>query len=270
MRSIPPIRAADAEAWEKAIRKMRTGMMPPAGKPRPTRAVLDGVATEIAGRLDGAGAAHVQPGSKSLHRLNRTEYANAIRDLLAYDIDVTSLLPADDATEGFDNIADVLSVSPTLIQSYVSAAMKISRWTVGDRAMPPTLARYAAPSGLSQQSHIEGLPLGTRGGLRFTHNFPLDAEYEFRIAAGSGFRFAGPAGGPEPQARCHAERRTREGCGPAQVPAARESGPADDRHRADRTETLGRRRRSLREDAAASRRLRERRDQWPVQRDGRG
>jgi hypothetical protein len=191
--------ASDAEAWEKAIRKMRTGMMPPAGKPRPTRAVLDGFASELATRLDAASVARPQPGGKSLHRLNRTEYANAIRDLLAYDVDVSSLLPADDAAEGFDNIADVLSVSPTLIQSYVSAAMKISRWTVGDPSMTPTLAKYSAPSGLSQQAHIEGLPLGTRGGIRFTHNFPLDAEYEFKVAAGSGFRFAGPAGGPEPR-----------------------------------------------------------------------
>ncbi len=190
--------SADAEAWEKAIRKMRTGMMPPAGKPRPSRAVLDGLASELATRLDASGVERPQPGSKSLHRLNRTEYANAIRDLLAYDIDVSSLIPADDAAEGFDNIADVLSVSPTLIQSYVSAAMKISRAVVGDRSMAPILAKYSAPPGLSQQSHIEGLPLGTRGGIRFTHNFPLDAEYEFRVSAGSGFRFAGPGGGPAP------------------------------------------------------------------------
>lgn len=191
--------ADDAETWEKAIRKMRTGMMPPAGKPRPERAVLDAFSLELATRLDTASTRHVQPGAKSLHRLNRTEYANAIRDVLAYDIDVTSLLPADDAAEGFDNIADVLSVSPTLIQSYISAAMKISRWTVGDRSMPPTLVKYSPPSGLSQQGHIEGLPLGTRGGMRVKHYFPLDAEYEFRVSAGGGFRFAGPAGGPAPR-----------------------------------------------------------------------
>ncbi len=188
----------DAETWEKAVRKLRTGMMPPAGKPRPQRAVLDDFALELATRLDSAGLTHPYPGTKSLHRLNRTEYANAIRDVLAFNVDVTSLLPADDAAEGFDNIADVLSVSPTLIQSYISAAMKISRAAVGDRSMAPALVKYAAPSGLSQQEHIEGLPLGTRGGMRFTHNFPLDAEYEFRVSAGSGFRFAGPAGGPEP------------------------------------------------------------------------
>jgi hypothetical protein len=188
----------DAETWEKAIRKLRTGMMPPVGKPRPPRAVLDDFAGELAVRLDRAGSSHPFPGTKSLHRLNRTEYANAVRDVLGLRIDASTLLPADDSAEGFDNIADVLSVSPTLIQSYVSAAMKISRSAVGDRTMQPTLVKYAAPAGLSQQEHIEGLPLGTRGGIRVTHNFPLDAEYEFRISAGTGFRFAGPSGGPEP------------------------------------------------------------------------
>jgi hypothetical protein len=191
--------ASESETWEKAVRKLETGMMPPPGKPRPTRAVLEAFAGELADRLDEAGYAHPYPGTKSLHRLNRTEYANAVRDLLALQIDVATLLPADDSAEGFDNIADVLSVSPTLIQSYVSAAMKISRAAVGDRAMPPTLVKYAAPPGLSQQEHIEGLPLGTRGGIRFTHNFPLDAEYEFRIDAGTGFRFAGTGGGPAPR-----------------------------------------------------------------------
>jgi hypothetical protein len=191
--------ASDAETWEKAIRKLRTGMMPPPGKPRPERAVLDDFAGELAVRLDRVSTARPYPGTKSLHRLNRTEYANAVRDVLGLRIDPSTLLPADDSAEGFDNIADVLSVSPTLIQSYISAAMKISRWAVGDRSMQPTLVKYAAPAGLSQQEHIEGLPLGTRGGMRVTHNFPLDAEYEFRISAGTGFRFAGPAGGPEPR-----------------------------------------------------------------------
>ena len=190
--------ADESETWEKAIRKLESGMMPPPGKPRPSRAVLEGFAGELAAQLDKAGLAHPYPGTKSLHRLNRTEYANAVRDVVGLQVDVSTLLPADDSGEGFDNIADVLGVSPTLIQSYVSAAMKLSRAAVGDRTMQPTLVKYTAPSGLSQQEHIEGLPLGTRGGIRFTHNFPLDAEYEFRIAAGSGFRFAGPAGGPGP------------------------------------------------------------------------
>ena len=146
-----------------------------------------------------AGARQPNPGAKSLHRLNRNEYANAIRDLLKLDVDVSTLLPADDAAEGFDNMADVLSVSPTLIQSYVSAAMKISRAAVGDPRMAPVLAKFAAVGGAGQRGHVEGLPLGTRGGLRVVHNFPLDAEYEFRVSAGGGFRFAGPEGGPPPR-----------------------------------------------------------------------
>ena len=187
-----------AETWEKVIRKLRAGMMPPAGKPRPPRPVLETFASELASRLDQAQTRHPLGGDVSIHRLNRTEYANAIRDLLAFDVGVTALLPADDAAEGFDNVADVLNVSPTLVQAYISAAMKISRWAVGDLSTPPTTVKYTAPADLSQQGHIEGLPLGTRGGILVTHNFPVDAEYEFRVSAGGGFRFAGPAGGPAP------------------------------------------------------------------------
>ena len=189
---------ADARTWEEAIRKLQTGMMPPPGRPRPPRALLDGLAGELATRLDAAAAARPFPGVDSLHRLNRTEYANAIHDLLAFDVDASSLLPADDAAEGFDNIADVLSVSPTLIQSYISAAMKISRLAVGDRTIAPTLAKYTAPSGRSQDGHIEGLPLGTRGGVLVTHTFPLDAEYEFRIRAGRGGLSLGVSGDGPP------------------------------------------------------------------------
>lgn len=190
--------AEEAAIWETTVRKLRTGTMPPPGKPRPRRERLDEFAAELEARLDQAAIASPSPGTRSLHRLNRTEYRNAVRDLLAYDVDVTTLLPADDAAEGFDNIADVLGTSPTLIQSYVAAAMKISRWAVGDPTMTPGSATYEVPAGLAQDAHIEGLPLGTRGGVRFTHHFPLDAEYEFRIAAGGGFRLSGPAGGPPP------------------------------------------------------------------------
>ena len=176
----------DAPVWEKVVRKIRTGMMPPSGARRPSRAVLDAFASELETRLDRAAALSPNPGRTALHRVNRTEYANVIRDLLALDVDVTTLLPADDATEGFDNIADALGTSPSLIQGYVSAAMKISRRAVGDRTLIPTQITYTAPSGLSQDRHIAGLPLGTRGGMLVQHTFPMDAEYDFSIGAGFG------------------------------------------------------------------------------------
>ena len=183
--------AKDAVSWEKVARKIRTGMMPPAGARRPERAVLDSFAADLETRLDRAAPVGANLDAPALHRLNRTEYANAIRDLLAIDIDVATLLPADSSSDGFDNIADALVVSPSLIESYVSAAMKISRRAVGDRALTPTQTTYAVPGGLVQDKHIEGLPLGTRGGLLVHHTFPLDAEYEFSVTGG----FGGPGGG---------------------------------------------------------------------------
>jgi hypothetical protein len=119
--------AKNAETWEKVVRKIKTGMMPPSGARRPERGVLDAFATEIEKRLDAEAALHPNPGRAASHRLNRSEYGNVIRDLLALDIDVATMLPQDDATEGFDNIADALGTSPSLIQGYISAAMKISR-----------------------------------------------------------------------------------------------------------------------------------------------
>jgi Protein of unknown function (DUF1592)/Protein of unknown function (DUF1588)/Protein of unknown function (DUF1595)/Protein of unknown function (DUF1587)/Protein of unknown function (DUF1585) len=175
----------NAETWEKVVRKIKTGMMPPSGARRPDRAVLDGFASEIEKRLDAEAALHPNPGRAALHRLNRSEYANAIRDLLAVDVDVAAMLPQDDATDGFDNIADALGTSPSLIQGYISAAMKISRKAVGDQTLLPSQVTYAAPGGV-QDRHIEGLPLGTRGGLLIQHTFPLDAEYDFSVGGGFG------------------------------------------------------------------------------------
>jgi mono/diheme cytochrome c family protein len=170
-----------AETWEKVVKKIRTGMMPPSGAKRPERAALDRFATELESRLDKAvdpNAALVTP---ALHRLNRTEYANAIRDLLALDVNVNTLLPADGSSQGFDNLAEALAVSPSLIQGYVSAAMKISRLAVGDKTLAPSQTTFAPPPGLAQDRHIEGLPLGTRGGVVYRYTFPLDAEYEFSL-----------------------------------------------------------------------------------------
>jgi hypothetical protein len=146
--------------------------------------VLDAFAAELETRLDRAAAANPNLGTLVLHRLNRTEYANVIRDLLAIDVDVSTMLPSDDSNEGFDNIADALGVSPTLIQGYVSAAMKISRRAVGDRTLIPTQTTFVAPSGLLQDKRLEGLPLGTRGGMLIRYTFPLDAEYQFTVGGG--------------------------------------------------------------------------------------
>jgi mono/diheme cytochrome c family protein len=182
----------DAETWEKVVVKIRSGMMPPSGARRPERAALDAFASDLETRLDRAAGPSAGLDAPAMHRLNRTEYANAIRDLLALDVDVAVLLPPDSSSDGFDNIADALSVSPSLIQGYVSAAMKISRRAVGDRTLTPTQITYPAPGGLAQDRHIEGLPLGTRGGLLVNHTFPLDAEYEFSVTGGA---FGGALGG---------------------------------------------------------------------------
>ena len=182
---------ADAETWEKAVKKIRTGMMPPSGARRPERTALDGFAANLEERLDKAADPNAALVTPALHRLNRTEYANAIRDLLALDIDVNVLLPADGSSQGFDNLAEALAVSPSLIQGYISAAMKISRLAVGDKTMGPSQKTFSPPPGLAQDRHIEGLPLGTRGGFLIQHTFPLDAEYEFAL----GGRPGGPGAG---------------------------------------------------------------------------
>jgi cytochrome c551/c552 len=187
----------EPETWEKVVRKLRAGMMPPAGMPRPNRATLDSWTAKLETELDRAAAAKPNPGSTGLHRLNRTEYTNAIRDLLALDVDEATVLPADDSSEGFDNIADALAVSPALIERYVAAAGKISRLAVGNMLITPSTVTYRAPSDFSQVEHVEGLPLGTRGGLLVRHNFPLDAEYAIKVrarSAGIGVGGVGPSG----------------------------------------------------------------------------
>jgi mono/diheme cytochrome c family protein len=186
--------ADDADIWEKVVGKLDAGMMPPAGVPRPGKAETNAFVTGVETQLDHAAMAHPNPGAPALHRLNRTEYANAIRDLLALDIDASTMLPADDSADGFDNIADVLGVSPSLIESYVAAAMKLSRTAVGDRSMVATRTTYRAEPGLAQDKHIEGLPLGSRGGMLVRHTFPLDAEYEFDITAPTSGFALGPGG----------------------------------------------------------------------------
>jgi mono/diheme cytochrome c family protein len=172
---------ASAATWEKVIRKVRAGMMPPAGMPRPDAATLDGFVTHLESSLDRAAAASPRPGRTALHRLNRAEYANAIRDLLALDIDATALLPPDDESSGFDNIADVLTVSPSLMERYLSASWNISRMALGNPAITPSTATYRVRPDFSQDQHIDGLPPGTRGGMSIEHTFPVDGEYVIKL-----------------------------------------------------------------------------------------
>jgi len=170
-----------AETWEKVVRKLRVGAMPPQGMPRPDRATMDSLAASIENSLDNAAAAAPNPGQPVLHRLNRTEYANAIRDLLALDVDASDLLPTDDASFGFDNIASVLGVSPALLERYLLASGKISRLAVGDPKIDPIVDTYRVRADLTQNEHLDGLPLGTRGGVLIHHDFPLDGDYVIKV-----------------------------------------------------------------------------------------
>ena len=172
----------NAEQTERIILKLRGGMMPPAGMPRPDWDTVQSFVRTLETTIDQAAAADPNPGRPALYRLNRTEYRNSIRDLLDLDIDVESLLPADNMTYGFDNIADVLTSNPTLMEAYVRAGGKISRLAIGDAKMSSTVEPYKIPTTFSQLRHVEGTPFGTRGGIAIVHNFPADAEYVFRMA----------------------------------------------------------------------------------------
>ena len=174
--------AAHPEAWEKVVRKLRAGAMPPRPRPRPDQATYDGFRAWLEGELDAAAAAGPNPGrTETFHRLSRTEYRNAVRDLFALDVSVDDLLPADDTSYGFDNIAGVLGVSPTLMERYLSAARKISRLAVASPVPSPTAETFRVASDLGQDRRMEGLPFGTRGGTVVDYNFPEDAEYIFEI-----------------------------------------------------------------------------------------
>jgi len=173
--------AADhAELWEKVIRKLRAGVMPPPDLPRPALSEYEGVRDWLETEIDRHASTRTNPGSVVLHRLNRTEYANAIRDLLDLQVDVASLLPPDDSANGFDNIAGSLTISPTLLESYATAAARVARMAVG-YWKSPTEATYLASSDASQNHRLEGMPFGTRGGIIARHDFPADGEYKFSI-----------------------------------------------------------------------------------------
>jgi hypothetical protein len=173
---------AHADVLEDAARKLLVRAMPPLGAPRPDVATLDAMRVSIESALDTAAAGTPNPGRAIVRRLNRTEYANAVRDLLKIDVNVSSLLPVDNSSHGFDNIGDVLGMSPVLMERYLVAARRISALSVGlESEVIPTAETYRVRPDLSQDGHIEGLPLGTRGGLLVRHTFPLDAEYTFKI-----------------------------------------------------------------------------------------
>jgi cytochrome c551/c552 len=171
----------NAEQFEKVIVKLQTGMMPPAGLPRPKSDVQKAFITDLETRIDRVAAGHPNPSAPSLYRLNRAEYRNSIRELLGLDVDVETLLPADNITHGFDNMSEALAVNPTLMEAYVRAAGKISRLAVGDPEMQPIVDTYRVATNFSQIRHVEGTPFGTRGGISVVHNFPADAEYVFRM-----------------------------------------------------------------------------------------
>ena len=171
--------SSDPEAWEKVVRKLRAGMMPPQGMPRPDAATYEALTVALENALDQAAAGKPKLAAPAVHRVNRTEYANAIRQLLALDIDPAAFLPADDSSYGFDNVASGLGVSPALVEGYVSAAAKISRLAMGHDTSPARKV-YHVREDYSQEEHIEGLPFGTRGGMLVEHYFPSDGEYSIR------------------------------------------------------------------------------------------
>lgn len=167
--------------WEKVLRKLDAGQMPPAGKRRPTAAALEAMAQYLTGELDAAAAKHPKPGrTDTFRRLNRTEYQNAIRDLLALDIDAKALLPADESSHGFDNVT-VGDLSPALLTRYISAAQKISRLAIGAPREHPDGHTYRVRPDITQEKHVPGLPLGTRGGTLIRHTFPSNGAYEIQV-----------------------------------------------------------------------------------------
>ena len=192
----PP--SADAEIWEKVVKKLNTGAMPPVGSPRPDAQALNALVSWLETSLDDAAAKLPNPGRPAVHRLNRAEYANAIRDLLAIEIDAPSLLPADTSGFGFDNVADVLSVSSGLLERYMAAARRISRLAVGDPTIKPGVQTYSLPYMVLLQDARMGddLPFGSRGGTAIRHMFPVDGEYLVRVTLQRGYLDTEPRGLP--------------------------------------------------------------------------
>ncbi len=182
----PAAAVENPEIAEKVIHKLRSGLMPPPRQRRPEDAASLALAVDLEERLDAAAAANPEPGRRSFQRLNRAEYANAIRDLLSVRVDVAAFLPPDTISNGFDNIADVQNLSPTLMEGYLRAASEISRLALGDPEAVAAEATYKVPRTASQLEQVDGAPFGTRGGIALQHNFPADGEYVFKIQLHSG------------------------------------------------------------------------------------
>jgi mono/diheme cytochrome c family protein len=180
---------ADARIWEEAVRKLRGGLMPPPGLPKPDAAAVKSFIASLETSLDEGAAKNPNPGHVALHRLNRAEYANAIEDILDLRLDPSALLPVDDISDGFDNIANVLKVSPSFLDQYISAARLATATAIGSPHPAPLTVSLKAPAGMDQSMYVPGLPLGTRGGVLVDHIFPADGEYVFSIAglAGAGY-----------------------------------------------------------------------------------
>ncbi len=173
--------SVDAKTWEEAVRKLRGGLMPPPGARQPESGERKTFFAALENSLDDAAAKNPNPGRVALHRLNRTEYANEIASILGVQVDVNSILPADDTADGFDNIANVLKVSPSFLEQYISAARLATAKAIGNPAARPISVSLRPPTGADQGIHVEGLPLGTRGGFVSEYTFPADGEYEFTI-----------------------------------------------------------------------------------------
>lgn len=211
--SFDAAKAADADqvvTTEKMIRKLRAGMMPPASARRPEAAQITALATALESRVDRAALASPNPGSRPFQRLNRAEYARAVKDMLGIDVDVAGLLPADTISNGFDNVADSQAFSVTLMESYLRAAAKVTALAIGDKDAPATETNYRVPKTASQLSRVDGAPFGTRGGISTKHTFPADGDYTFKVELHSnacGVLFGGPNEGEQIEISVDGERK---------------------------------------------------------------
>ncbi len=200
---------ANSDVAERMIRKLRAGMMPPSGARRPDEATLAALVTDLETRVDAAVEGNINPGSRPFQRLNRAEYARAIRDLLDLNVDVSPLLPPDSISNGFDNVADAQSFSPTLMEGYLRAASRIAALAVGDPFAPASESNYKPPKTASQLRRVDGAPVGTRGGVSVMHTFPADGDYVFRMDLMSnacGVLFGGTAEGEQLEVSIEGER----------------------------------------------------------------